>query len=406
MSVARLIFIESNTSGTGRLFARAAASQGFVPVLLASNPAKYAYATEDGLDVVNVDTQRGDAVLEACGRIAAESELAGVTSSSEYFIELAATIARELRLPGPSPLAINQCRDKHRQRICLQQAGIGVPAFRSANSTEEAVAAANEIGLPVVVKPVSGSGSVGVKFCDDIRQAAAHADELLAQRENERGAPVPGYVLVEEVAIGAEYSVESFDGEIIGITRKHLGSLPYFVETGHDYPAVLSNEEESTIRAAVAASLKALGLTWGPTHCELRLTSSGPKIIEVNPRLAGGYIPELVRLAQGVDLIAETIRAVSGMQARLQKRARRYASLRFILPGGEGKLAAVEGLEDARSISGIENAALYARPGDHVQVRGDFRDRLGHVIAVTDNASDSGKAAELARDKIRLLLEP
>src|ERR1044072_5299153 len=161
MMNAWLAFVESNTSGTGRLFARAASQQGFRPILLSDDPARYSYASEDGLDTLKVDTRAELTVLDACRRLATGAELAGVTSSSEYFVSIAAAIAQHLSLAGPSPDAVRACRDKYRQRGRLQNAGVPMPAFRRATSVNTAVSAAQDLGLPVIVKPVSGSGSVG-----------------------------------------------------------------------------------------------------------------------------------------------------------------------------------------------------------------------------------------------------
>ncbi|MES1241078.1 MAG: hypothetical protein ABUT39_05610, partial [Acidobacteriota bacterium] len=90
-----LIFVESNTSGTGPLFARMAAGLGFRPVLLSADASRYAFAGREGLEVAAVDTQDRAALLEACRRIAADSAIAGITSSSEYFIATAAGLAEE-----------------------------------------------------------------------------------------------------------------------------------------------------------------------------------------------------------------------------------------------------------------------------------------------------------------------
>ncbi|HEU4559960.1 MAG TPA: hypothetical protein VFS20_19075, partial [Longimicrobium sp.] len=49
-----LLFIESNTSGTGRLFARTARRMGYVPVLVTTRPEKYAYLAEEGAPEVVV----------------------------------------------------------------------------------------------------------------------------------------------------------------------------------------------------------------------------------------------------------------------------------------------------------------------------------------------------------------
>ena len=407
MSLRSLAFIESNTSGTGRLFARASAGQGFRPVLLASDPRRYEYAAQDGIDVITTDTQSKSAILDVCSRIGGgDSALAGVTSSSEYFIETAAMIARELSLPGPSPDAIAVCRNKFLQRDRLSQAGVGVPKFCSASSTKEAVTAAAGIGFPVVLKPVSGSGSIGVRLCLDESQVISQAEYLLAQRTNERGIPIPCEVLVEQYVIGEEYSAEVFGGRIIGITRKLLGPLPNFVEIGHDYPAAISKQEEALISAEIVSAIEALGLNWGPLHCEFRISQGRVFIIEVNPRLAGGYIPELVRLANGIDMIAEIIRATVGLEPKLDTLLNEYASIRFIIPDGGGRLVAVEGLQDAEALPDVAEARIYTRPGEVVHHKGDFRDRIGHVIATGKTAAAARSTAAKAHEAIRLTVAP
>ena len=401
-----LAFVESNTSGTGRLFARAASQQGFRPILLSDNPARYSYVSQDGLDTLQVDTATELSLLDACRRLAPGAGLAGITSSSEYFVSMAASIARRLRLAGPSPDAVRACRDKFKQRQRLEKAGVAMPAFRLATSIKSAVATAQELGLPVIVKPVSGSGSVGVKLCLSLEDVRIHAARLLSQRKNERGAPVARRILVESVASGQEYSVETFDLHVIGITHKHLGPLPNFVEVGHDYPAQLARATKKTIEEIAQQSLVALGLGWGPAHIELRLTESGPQIIEVNPRLAGGYIPELVRLSCGIDLISETIMLVVGERPELKRSGDDYTSIRFILSTEDGVLAGVEGLDQAQSIDGVAEVKIYSALGTQVQRHGDFRDRVGHVIARAVTQEHAVRAAEAAHRAVRLVIEP
>ena len=400
-----LAFVESNTSGTGRLFARAASQQGFRPILLSDNPARYSYVSQDGLDTLKVDTKAEVTLLDACRRLEPGAGLAGVTSSSEYFISTAASIAHRLNLAGPSPVAVRACRDKFKQRQRLEKAGVSMPAFHGATSIKSAVAAAQELSLPVIVKPVSGSGSVGVKLCLSLDEVGAHAARLLSQRQNERGAPVARRILVESVASGWEYSVETFDLQVIGITSKHLGPLPTFVEVGHDYPAQLSPATKKAIEDIAQQSLTALGLGWGPAHIELRLTESGPQIIEVNPRLAGGFIPELVRLSCGIDLISETIMLVVGEQPELKRSCQDHTSIRFILSPGDGILAEVEGVDQAQSIPGITEVKLYSQPGAEMRRHGDFRDRVGHVIARRSTHEQAVRAAEAAHRVINLIIQ-
>lgn len=397
-------FIESNTSGTGRYFARAASQKGFRPIVLSDNPARYSYVSEDGLDTLKVDTRNEWALLDACRRLAQAEGLAGVTSSSEYFVSIAANLARRLSLAGPSPGAVRACRDKYKQRRRLEKAGVAMPAFRCASSINTAVRGSQDLGLPVIVKPVSGSGSAGVKLCLSVDEVSAHAAQLLNQLYNERGGPMPRRILVESVASGPEFSVETFGLQVIGITQKQLGPLPTFVEIGHDFPAQLSPASKREIESIAKQSLVALGLGWGPAHIELRLTESGPQIIEVNPRLAGGFIPELVRLSCGIDLISETILLALGEQPELTTSCREHTSIRFILSPGDGTLAGVKGLDQAQSIPGIMEVKLYSPVGTKMRRCGDFRDRVGHVISCGPTHEQAVQAAETAHRAITLIV--
>ena len=386
--------VESNTSGTGRLLARAVRAAGYRPVLLAADPGRYPYAAADEIDCVHVDTLDCAAVLATCKDLADGPGMAGVLSSSEYFIETAALIARELNLPGPAPEAIQACRDKGVQRRVLAAAGIGIPGFREVTSAAAASAAAAELGFPVVVKPVSGSGNVGVRVCAAPSEVTAQAGFLLARTQNERGMPLPGRLLVEGYVPGPEFSVEVMFSECVGVTRKHLGPPPFPVETGHDYPAALRREEREQLQSSALAAVRALGLSWGAAHIEVRLGARGPSIIEVNPRLAGGFIPELVRLADGVDLMAELVAAAAGAWPARNPRSRRNASIRFLLASGEGRLIETGGVLHARDVPGVVEAAFYLEPGAVLTRHGDFRDRIGHVIACAADPPSAAAAAE------------
>ena len=65
MSTPLLLFVESNTTGTGRQFAQRARALGAEPVLLSADPARYPYAAQDGLRTVVVDTADDDALWTA-----------------------------------------------------------------------------------------------------------------------------------------------------------------------------------------------------------------------------------------------------------------------------------------------------------------------------------------------------
>ena len=272
MTTRALLFIESNTSGTGRLFVRAAREMGFAPVLVTARPQKYAYlADADAPEVIVVPRVDEDELYTLIhDRYDGGAGVAGITSSSEYFIATAAALAARFGLAGPDAAAVHAARDKSWQRRALRDGGVAVPAFQAVETAFGAVLAAREIGFPVVLKPVAGSGSVGVRACADGDEVAAHAASLFAD------APDGTRALVEAMVPGPEFSVEVFCGQVVGITRKHLGAPPFFVEAGHDYPADLPADVAAALTGAVTRGTPSVrlrtnhGLYWPARPRRLR----------------------------------------------------------------------------------------------------------------------------------------
>ncbi len=301
----------------------------------------------------------------------------------------------------------------------------------------------------MVVKPVQGSGSLGVRLCGGPDEVSAHAGELLAATANERGLTAPRSILVEEYLTGPEFSVEVFGTEAVTTVAKHLGPHPMFVEIGHDVPAALPPGAEHALRDSAVRAVRALGLGWGAAHVELRLTDGRAAVIEVNPRLAGGMIPELVRRAHDIDLVdaqvlaalgrppvlsadntpamlsADNIRATPPVlsadntdttEAMLSADNIRQTSpvlsadniaatsIRFLTAESDGLLADADALSAAvgaaRAVPDVVDATLYRGPGEPVGCAEDFRGRLGHVIAAAGSAAH---AAEAAQEAVRRL---
>ncbi|MFL6124043.1 ATP-grasp domain-containing protein [Actinophytocola sp.] len=390
------VLVESNTTGTGRDFAVAASRRGLTPVMVARDPRRYPYVAELALPVVEVDTANPDVVEAACRRLGAPGPV-GITSSSEYFVRTAAVVAQRLGLRGQDPDAIALCRDKSAQRRRLRDAGVPVPDFVPCATAAAAAAAARSLGGPVVVKPVSGSGSEGVRRCANPGAARWWAARLLADR---RRFPA-GRLLVEREVRGPEYSVEIVDGVPVGITRKHLGRPPYFVETGHDYPAPLPAEQAAALADTAVRSVRAVGHVVGPAHVELRLAGV-PTVIEINPRLPGGLIPRLVRHAVGRDLVDEVVAAAAGIPAADPVPGAGFAAIRFLLPPRQGVVAEVSGLDRARQLPGVVDVSCVLEPGADIRFTHSFTDRKGHAIGVGDHAAGAIAAAELALAELRL----
>ncbi|TMM34909.1 MAG: ATP-grasp domain-containing protein [Actinobacteria bacterium] len=403
MTTRRLALVESNTTGSGRQFCAVARDRGLHPVVLTAAPQRYPYLAADRVDHEVLDTGDADAVLDACARIAC---LAGVTSSSEYFMATAAQVAAKLDLPAPDPAALNRCRHKDRQRAVLEQAGVPVPAFRPAGEVSRCVRVADELGYPVVVKPTTGSGSIGVRRCGTRTAVARHAAQLLGNPTDERGRPTPRLVLVERYVPGPEYSVETFDDTAVAVVAKHLGAEPHFVETGHDVPAPVPPAVAAALRATALEAIGALGLGWGAAHTELRLTADGPVVIEVNPRLAGGMIPTVVRLATGVDLVDAVVARATGHRPAPVPQAGTHASIRFVTAAAAGTVTDIAGLAEARATPGVHLAEVTVEPGTGIAVTHSFRDRVGYAVATGPDAVTAADRATRGAAHLSIATRP
>ncbi|MYS81174.1 ATP-grasp domain-containing protein [Embleya scabrispora] len=393
---ATLLLVESNTTGNGRALVRAARRAGLRPVLLCARPDHYDYVRADDVPVVVTDTGSPDALLRAVRRL--RDPVVGVASTSDHYIEAAATLAGRLGLPGPDPRAVAMCRDKGRQRRALTAAGVAVPRSVTVTDLAHVGAARRQLGPGAfLVKPVTGSGSVGVRLCADADEARRHAGPLLAEAVNERGLVVPTGVLFQEYVPGPEFSVESIGGRVVGVTAKHLGDLPRFVETGHDFPAVADPDLLDALRAAAVAAVAALGLAGRPAHVELRVGPSGPVVIEVNPRLAGGHIPELVLAARGVDLIDGLLAAALGRPVPPRPASvAGAAAVRFLLAPASGVLTGVDGTADAARLPGVRRVEIGVAAGTPMRRHGDFRDRIGSVLTTARDTATAAAAADRA----------
>jgi S-sulfo-L-cysteine synthase (3-phospho-L-serine-dependent) len=397
-------FVESNTTGTGREFCAAARARGLRPVLLTRDPGRYPYAAHDAIDTRVAETGDPAAVLAACTALAAAEGLAGVASSSEYFVSVAAKTAAALGLPAADGDAIARCRAKDAQRAALAAAGVPQPDHRAADTLADALRAAEEIGHPVVVKPVSGSGSVGVRLCRDRDETRAWAAELLDRAADERGNAVPRRILIEAAVEGPEFSVETFDGEVVAVVAKHLGPAPYFVETGHDVPAPVAGPTTTALGEAALRALAALGLGWGAAHTELRW-GPGPVVIEVNPRLAGGMIPVAVRAATGVDLVDAVIARAAGQPRPPAAPGAGHAAVRFVRAEAEGRVTAVRGIDAAAAAPGVVAATTTTAPGREVRLTHSFADRLACVVATGPDTASAELRSQAAARLITIDLE-
>lgn len=337
-----------------------------------------------------VDTNDDELAVARCRALRERLPVDGVVPGFEFYVPLAARISHALGLPGLDPDRVSLFRDKDRMRAELVRAGLRTPAHAVVETEAEVAAAVRRIGLPVVVKPVDGAGSTGVRRADSLEQALAAFRLIQGGGYLDLGRHGRGKALIEEFIVGREMSVDGFvqDGgvHVLSFTQKMLGPEPYFVEIAHIVEGDFPPHEREVIQAYAEAVLRTLGLSVGPFHCELRLDERGPVLMEVGARLPGGQISDLIGYATDVDLHGAALKAHMGIPAGVGAVTRRgHAGVFFLTRPGLERYDRVVGLETVRSWPGLKQFLMYYRPGEYLPPPVDWQGRLGYGVFLEDS---------------------
>ncbi|MER9243887.1 lyase family protein [Mesorhizobium sp. M0633] len=403
MNRGSFLFVESNTTGTGELLMKRARLLGFETYLVTRNPARYPFLRDSLAQVIEAETRSPDELIGVAAKLRG---LEGIYSSSDYFVEAAANIATAIGLPAANPEAIATCRNKWQQAAELQRQSITIPETRLATSVRDVENILAQATLPVVVKPVSGSGSSGVRLCATAA-AAIRAFEIARVALLDQVDLSSPDILIQQYVEGKEYSAEiiACDGMMhcLGILAKHKGPPPCFVEVGHDFPAPLSEPSLRGLSSFAVSAVSALGLEFGPAHVEFVIAESGPVIIEVNPRLAGGMIPVMLSHALGTSILDMVIRLYAGEGFTPPRASARAGAIRFRLAHTSGKLKRLGFSRNPEST--VPEAGLLKSEGEKVRINGDFRDRVAYAIGVADELNAAAAAAERMIDSTVMDIE-
>ncbi|MCG8922868.1 ATP-grasp domain-containing protein [Lentzea sp. CC55] len=344
-------------------------------------------------NVLTADTNDVPALLDHVERLHAVLRFDGVISSCDYYLPATARVAAHLGLPGPDPEAVERACRKDLTRTALGAAGVPGPRFALADDWPALAKAAAELGYPLVVKPVDLCAGMYVRKVtgeSELREAFAAMEAFPV---NARNQPRVRTVLVEELLTGPEVSVETItvDGttHVVGVTDKSVAGDPWFVESGHMFPADLPTGDAE---AVAVAAVEALGLDRCVAHTEVKLTPDGPRIVEVNPRPAGNRITELVRRVAGIDLPAAYAQLAVGERPdpRPADTGVRSAAISFLLPPRSGLVSAVRGVEVLDAAPEVVDWTVKG-PGHRAGDPTSNNSYLGHVV-VTDPAGLGARA--------------
>lgn len=360
-----------------------------------------------GWTVMNVFNR--DRLFETAREIAARHEVVGVLCWDEPMVISSAEIADELGVPGLSLEGVQGCRDKHRTRRLLTAAGLHQPGFAMSATVQEARETAAKIGYPVVVKPRALGASIGVVLAAD--EAELDAAFQVAEDAGFVGdSHFHGGALVEEFIAGPEISVDGavHKGEYLPmyLARKQTGLHPYFEELGHVVDAADPLLGDSTLIDAIARAHQTLGVEYGITHTEIKLTEKGPLIVEINGRVGGDLIPYLGKLVTGIDPGDVIVDVGTGLRPTLMASRSGVAGIRFGYPAQDCAVRSIS-VPEPGALQGLVTATAIVEPGTELRLPpGGYIARHSFVVCEADDPETCARRMTAASDLIQLVADP
>ncbi len=343
--------------------------------------------------------------IPAVVAVAIKHSIDGVmTLASDMPMRTVAAVAKELGLVGITDDTALKATNKAIMRQALKDAGVPVPMFFKVSSKDEYNAAVSNFAVPFIVKPADNSGSRGIFKIADLSVHKQIEEAYSYSKQYSRN----GDVVVEEYMSGSEVSVETLtvDGEchVIQITDKITTGAPHFVEMGHTQPTRLPGNISTRIAEVAKAANKAIGITNGPSHTEIIVTSEGPKIVEIGARLGGDCITtHLVPLSTGVDMVESCIKIALGKEPDIEAKFCKGSAIRYF-DQQAGIVEAINGIEKAKAINGIYQISIVHGVGETVTEIDSSTARMGFVIAQGNNAEEASDIAEEAKDSLNIVI--
>jgi hypothetical protein len=244
--------------------------------------------------------------------------------------------------------------------------------FHSSDINEVANWAATRDSWPVVVKPARSVASDNVHLCDS-REDVVRAGEKIIGRKNALDL-VNTTVLVQEYLDGAEYIVDtvSLEGhhKVTAFWAYHR-TATNFSRIGYDTMTLLpyDGEVQESLRRYAFHVLDALGIQFGPAHCELMWCEGGPVLVEVGARLTTGLNAVLSGICGSICQVGETVDVMLAPERFLEFSKDKLtlvkrASNVFLLRKRPGRLVRVRRKNDLRQLKTLYRLSMSVTPGD------------------------------------------
>jgi len=259
-------------------------------------------------------------------------------------IMLAAELRQHFGIDGLSVEQANCFRDKEAMKIALDRAGVRTPRHVAADSAAAVWDAAEEIGFPVILKPIAGAGSA-----DTYRVESA--DELRAVLPRLRHVAT---VSVEEFVDGEEYTFDTItvDGKIAYYNIAWYRPRPLIARSNEwisPQVIALRDVDDPQLSDGVAMGfdvIKALDFQTGFTHMEWYRKADGEVVFgEIGARPPGAHQVDQMKYACDFDVFKTWGAAITGNELGMPVDRRYNVATIYKRAKGLGRITRIEGTD-------------------------------------------------------------
>lgn len=344
---------------------------------------------------------------------AQEHPLNAILSVDDSASLVAAEASQALGLPHNSPHAAEAARDKFVMRTMLKIGGVRVPYFQLYNTTVDVPGLAQQVRYPCVVKPLTLNGSRGVIRADDPAQFVEAVQRVARLLTSLDPSPDPKAFLVEEFIPGFEVALEGLlnHGELKVLAlfdKPDPLDGPFFEETIYVTPSRLPQSAQDAIAQCTVESARALGLSEGPVHAELRINATGPWLVEMAGRSIGGLCSQTLRFAQSSAVTLEELilRQAVGLDIASFAREEQAGGVMMIPIPEAGLLRGIAGVEQAKAVTGIEDVQITAKLNYPLVPLPEGDSYLGFIFARGRTSQQVEAALRAAHSQLHFNIQP
>ncbi|MFI5841017.1 acetyl/propionyl/methylcrotonyl-CoA carboxylase subunit alpha [Catenuloplanes sp. NPDC051500] len=260
--------------------------------------------------------RNAEAILAAAKSTGAQAVHPGYGFLSEN-ADFARTVAAQgLIWVGPGADAITAMGDKIQARNLMEAAGVPVaPGTREpVADIESALAAAEVVGYPVMVKAAAGGGGMGMAVAADASALRAEFDKVRAFADRMFG---DGAVLLERYFPRVRHVEVQIlglaDGRVVALGERECSVQRRNQKIAEEAPSpAVGPELRARLLAAAVRAGEAVGYrNAGTVECLLDPATGDFFFLEMNTRLQVEH--PITELVWGVDLVEEQLRVASGL---------------------------------------------------------------------------------------------